>query len=57
MVSRIRKDGSVLQVCLPPDVKDWVAREAGRNFSSQNAKVVRALRATMDQHTEGKSAA
>jgi hypothetical protein len=36
-------------VSLPPDVKQWLEREARRNLSSANSEIVRALRDRMEQ--------
>jgi hypothetical protein len=33
---------------LPPDMKSWLEQEAERNFTSQNAEIVRAIRSRMD---------
>jgi hypothetical protein len=33
---------------LPPDMKSWLEQEAERNFTSQNAEIVRAIRSRME---------
>ena len=38
-----------LYIRLPLDVKEWLLRVAARHCSSQNAELIRALRATMDR--------
>jgi hypothetical protein len=49
MASRIRKGGVVMPLCLPAEIKAYLEREADRNFSSQNAEIVRALRTQMER--------
>jgi hypothetical protein len=37
-----------LLVRMPVEVKEWLAKESGRNLSSQGSEVVRALRLRME---------
>jgi hypothetical protein len=44
-----RSDAAEMVVRLPQDVKVWLEQEAARNWTSQNAEVIRAIRSRMDQ--------
>jgi hypothetical protein len=41
---------------LPPDLKLWLKQEAERNFTSQNAEIVRAIRSRMDSEQPARAA-
>jgi hypothetical protein len=36
-------------VRLPPDLKDWIEKEAARMLASQNSEIVRCIRYRMDR--------
>ena len=42
------KTFKTLLVRLPVEVKEWLERESGRNFSSQGSEIVRAVRQRME---------
>jgi hypothetical protein len=42
---------------VPTDVKAWLEQQAARNISSQNAEIIRSVRALMDQEREQEKAA
>jgi hypothetical protein len=42
---------------LPPDMKSWLEQEAERNFTSQNAEIVRAIRSRMESENQRERAA
>jgi len=44
-----------VMVCIPQDMKSWLEQEAERNWTSQNAEVIRAIRSRMDQEQPGKA--
>ena len=51
-MSRRKRDGVNLTVCLPVEVKLWVEQQALVNFNSMNAEIVRSLRARMETEQE-----
>lgn len=42
-------DRKPMQLRLPTDLKDWLAKEAEKNGSSQNSEVIRAIRVAKAQ--------
>jgi hypothetical protein len=40
---------------IPQDMKSWLEQEAERNWTSQNAEVIRAIRSRMDQEQPAKA--
>jgi hypothetical protein len=40
-----------LLVRMPVEVKEWLAKESGRNLSSQGSEVVRAVRLRMESES------
>ena len=43
-----RNEGARLMLRLPPELKGWLEQEAERNWTSQNAEIIRAIRARME---------
>ncbi|KAB2692564.1 Arc domain-containing protein [Brucella intermedia] len=41
-----------MKIRIPPEIKQWLAREAARNLRTQNAEVVLALKARIAQQNE-----
>lgn len=46
---RAKMDRKPLQLRLPLDVKAWIAAQAAANVSSQNSKIIRAIRERMER--------
>ena len=46
-------DTRQLAIRVPEEMKEWLMKEAGRNGSSQNSEVIRAVRERMERLEEG----
>jgi hypothetical protein len=51
-MSRRKRDGVNLTICLPVEVKLWVEQQALVNFNSMNAEIVRTIRSRMQSEQQ-----
>lgn len=60
MVYPMRKSAHQIKLRVPPEMKDWIERQAGRNGASLNSEIIRCIRERMDRlvndTTENKTA-
>jgi hypothetical protein len=43
-----KSDRAEMVIRLPLEMKEWIEREAGRNYASQNSELIRLIRQRMD---------
>ena len=48
----IRQGGVNQMVCLPQELKTWIAEQAKTHWTSQNAEIIRCIRVAKDQQPE-----
>ena len=51
-----QRDYETMLIRMPPAVKRWIEQQADQSLASQNAEVVRALRAQMKQQAREEQA-
>lgn len=60
MVYPMRRVAHQIKLRVPPEMKDWIERQAGRNGASLNSEIIRCIRERMDRlvndTTENKTA-
>jgi len=48
----LKQSDPQMKIRIPPEIKQWLAREAAKNLRTQNAEVVLALKARIAQQNE-----
>jgi hypothetical protein len=52
----MKQRGIKVLVRIPPDMKSWLEQEAERNWTSQNAEIIRAIRSRMTSEQPARAA-
>jgi Arc/MetJ-type ribon-helix-helix transcriptional regulator len=50
-----KRESADMYIRLPLEMKEWIEREAERNYVSQNSEIIRAIRSRMDSEPPKKA--
>lgn len=49
MVYPMRRSAHQIKLRVPPEMREWIERQAGRNGASLNSEIIRCIRERMDR--------